>query len=148
RLVPGGLAAGRRSRAEYVAPRYSVKGRIAMAAKRKPRTKGLGTREYRRLAAFRFALRAFLRFSEQAARRSGLTTQHYQALLALRAAPGRQLTVKALAAELFIRHNSAVGLADRLARQALVRRERASVDRRVVFLALAPRGERLLERLA
>src|SRR3954469_23724513 len=75
----------------------------------------LATRDYAQLAAFRYALRGFLRFSEGAAARAGLTSQHYQAMLVLRACPEDQrVTINDLAQQLFIKHNSAVGLVDRL----------------------------------
>ena len=45
--------------------------------------------EYETLAAFRYALRQFLRFSEVAAQEAGLTPQQYQALLAIKGYPGR-----------------------------------------------------------
>src|SRR5919106_6259672 len=87
------------------------------------------TREYRRLAAFRYALRSFLRFSESAAQEMGLTAQHYQAMLALRASPARRLTINDLAQQLLIRHNSAVGLVDRLSRHKLAARQPSPLDR-------------------
>lgn len=105
--------------------------------------------EYQQLAAFRRRLREFLRFSEVEAAKCGLTAQNYQALLVLRACPdGERITINDLARQLLIRHNSAVGLVDRLAKQGLVMREPASEDGRKVHLRLAPKGERLLERLA
>ena len=105
--------------------------------------------EYLQLAAFRRALRVFTRFSEVEAEKRGLTAQHYQALLSLRACPqGERLTINDLAQQLLIRHNSAVGLVDRLTRRALVAREPAPEDRRKVYLRLTAKGERLLERLA
>ena len=83
------------------------------------------------------------------AEKRGLTAQHYQALLSLRACPqGERLTINDLAQQLLIRHNSAVGLVDRLTRRALVAREPAPEDRRKVYLRLTAKGERLLERLA
>src|ERR1043166_6793013 len=58
----------------------------------------LATGDYGRLAAFRFALRKFLRFSEDAAAAVGLTGQHYQAMLVVRACPeGQRLTIARLA---------------------------------------------------
>jgi DNA-binding MarR family transcriptional regulator len=45
--------------------------------------------EYETLAAFRYALRQFLRFSEEAAQAVGLTPQQYQAMLAIKGFPGR-----------------------------------------------------------
>ncbi|HQF71242.1 MAG TPA: MarR family transcriptional regulator, partial [Promineifilum sp.] len=44
--------------------------------------------EYIALAAFRYELRQFLRFSETAAETVGLTPQQHQALLAIRGFPG------------------------------------------------------------
>ena len=109
----------------------------------------LTTRDYARLAAFRHALRRFLRFSEEAAAAVGLTTQHYQAMLALRACPEeRRLTIAELAAELLIKHNSAVELVDRLVQEGLVVRQASLADRRKVELSLTPRGREVLAKLA
>jgi len=109
----------------------------------------LGTREYALLAAFRYALRSFLRFSESAAEGSGLTAQHYQAMLVLRGCPeGRRTSINDLAQQLLIRHNSAVGLVDRLHRQGLVAREASALDKRKVYLRLTAKGDRVLQRLA
>jgi DNA-binding MarR family transcriptional regulator len=105
--------------------------------------------EYRQLAAFRYALRSFLRFSESAAERVGLTAQHYQAMLAVCASPeDRPLTINDLAQQLLIRHNSAVGLVDRLNDQGLVAREPSPEDGRKVYLRLTAKGHRVLGRLA
>jgi DNA-binding MarR family transcriptional regulator len=109
----------------------------------------LTTRDYAQLAAFRYALRGFLRFSEAAAAELGLTAQHYQAMLVLRACPdGQRVTINDLAEQLFIKHNSAVGLVDRLAQGKLIVREPSRVDRRKVELRLTARGRRVLAGLA
>lgn len=109
----------------------------------------LTTPDYSRLAAFRYALRSFLRFSEAAAAGFGLTGQHYQALLVVRACPDdRQLTINDLAQQLLIKHNSAVELVDRLARQGLLVREPSRADRRKVELRLTTRGRDVLANLA
>jgi len=109
----------------------------------------LATHHYAQLASFRHALRGFLRFSEAAAAEEGLTSQHYQAMLILRGWPeGEPLTIADLAQQLLIKHNSAVGLVDRLTGEGLVVRERSSVDRRKVHLRLSPRGRQVLARLA
>ena len=109
----------------------------------------LATRDYAQLASFRLALRGFLRFSEAAAAREGLTSQHYQAMLILRGWPeNRPISINDLAQQLLIRHNSAVGLVDRLTQEGLVVREPSTVDRRKVELRLSPRGRRVLARLA
>ena len=109
----------------------------------------LATRDYARLAAFRHNLRAFLRFSEISAARLGLTSQHYQAMLVLRGWPdGRPVSINDLAQQLLIKHNSAVGLVDRLAHEGLVLREASTVDRRKVELRLSPGGQQVLAKLA
>jgi len=115
----------------------------------KVRRVGLATADYAELAAFRRALREFLRFSEDAAVQAGLSGRQYQAMLFLR---GRQrvhpVSIEDLARELLIKHNSAVGLADRLVRDGLVTRRRATDDRRRVELALTPLGRQVLVKLA
>ncbi len=109
----------------------------------------LDDREYVLLAAFRHALRRFLHFSESAAEGSGLTAQHYQAMLVVRGCPAeRSVTIGELAQQLFIRHHSAVGLVDRLHLRGLVAREASPLDRRKVCLRLTAKGERTLQRLA
>jgi DNA-binding MarR family transcriptional regulator len=109
----------------------------------------LSTEEYARLAAFRLSVRAFLHFSEQAAAAVGLTGQHYQALLVLRACPADQpCTINDLAQQLFLKHNSTVALVDRLAAEGLVVRESSSTDRRKVELHITSRGTRVLGKLA
>jgi DNA-binding MarR family transcriptional regulator len=105
--------------------------------------------DYRALAEFRYQIRCFLNFSEQAARSAGLEPQQYVMLLAVRGLPeGQRATIRALAERLQIRHHSAVELIDRLAHRGLVRRIRAPQDRRNVLIHLTARGERILEKLA
>jgi len=109
----------------------------------------LDTRDYAQLASFRYALRGFLRFSESAAEREGLTGQHYQAMLILRGWPEEEpVSINDLAQQLLIKHNSAVGLVDRLEKNDLVVREPSAHDRRKVELRLSPHGRRVLARLA
>lgn len=120
-----------------------------MLLKKAERRHRLLTRDYARLAAFRVALREFLHFSDVAAAKVGLTTQHYQAMLILRAWPeGARVTINDLARQLFIKHNSAVGLVDRLVREGLVAREASREDRRKVELRLSARGRAVLAKLA
>jgi DNA-binding MarR family transcriptional regulator len=109
----------------------------------------LATRDYARLGEFRHALRTFLRFSEDAAARVGLTSQHYQAMLVLRGCPDeRRVTIAELARQLLIKHNSAVELVDRLVGEDLVTRGVSSADRRKVELRLTQRGREVLAKLA
>ena len=105
--------------------------------------------DYEMLAEFRYALRRFLRFSEERVRSAGVTPQQYLALLAIKGFPGRDsVSIGELAERLQVRHHSAVGLVDRLASQGLVARGQAAEDRRQVLISLTPRGAEVLERLA
>jgi DNA-binding MarR family transcriptional regulator len=109
----------------------------------------LTTRDYAQLAAWRRALRAFLHFSERAAADVGLAAQQYQALLVVRGWPDeRRVTINDLARELYIKHNSAVGLVDRLVQQDLLTRATSRADRRKVELTLTLRGRTVLAPLA
>jgi DNA-binding MarR family transcriptional regulator len=109
----------------------------------------LATRDYAELARFRHALRTFIRFSETAAAEVGLTAQHYQAMLVLRAcADNGRVTIADLAKQLLIKHNSAVELVDRLVAEGLALRATSSADRREVELRLTPGGRRVLAKLA
>ena len=112
-------------------------------------TKPLVKGQYETLAAFRYALRQFIHFSEAAAETAGVTPQQHQALLAIKGFPGRdRVTVSELAERLQLRHHSVVGLIDRLAAEGFAARESATEDRRQVFVRLTSRGERKLEQLS
>ena len=105
--------------------------------------------EYETLAAFRYSLRRFLHFSEDAAQSVGLTPQQHQALLSIKGFPGRdKITITELAERMQIRHQSAVGLADRLMRQGLLVREQSLTDRRQVYVTLSSKGLAILEQLS
>ncbi len=105
--------------------------------------------QYETLAAFRYALRRFIHFSEELAQAEGITAQQYQALLAIKGYPGRdKVTVGELAERLQLRHHSAVGLIDRLVAEKLVVRVRSEEDRRQVLIQLNSRGEEVLQKLA
>jgi len=104
---------------------------------------------YETLAELRYALRQFLRFSEDAAQAAGVTPQQHQAMLAIKGFPGRdQITIGELAERLQILHHSAVGLANRLAAEEYARRVPDKNDRRQVRLTLTIRGETVLEKLS
>ena len=75
------------------------------------------------LAQFRYQLRRFLRFSEEAARACGVTPQQHQLMLGVAGfAQGGSATVSELAEFLQERNNSVVGLVERAAQSGLVRR--------------------------
>ena len=109
----------------------------------------LTSEDYAALGEFRYRIRQFLHFSEEAAREAGLEPQQQQMLLAIRALAGPHApTIGTLAGHLFVRHHSAVGLIDRLEQRGLVERVRGGDDRRAVVVRLTPRGERKLGALS
>ena len=104
--------------------------------------------EYQALAEFRFQIRRFTHFSEQAARAAGLEPQQHQLLLAVKGLPdGECATIGSLAERLQLQHHSAVELVGRSVSQGLVARSRGTADRRQVFVTLTPHGETLLRDL-
>jgi DNA-binding MarR family transcriptional regulator len=122
---------------------------MAATVKKPSRRRGLDQADYERLAEFRYLLRRFLMFSEDAAIATGLTAQQHQALLAIRGLGGVEpMTARTLAESLGIRHHSAVGLIDRLAAKALVRRRANPDDRREMLLDLTAKSQKLLEKLS
>jgi len=105
--------------------------------------------EYEALASFRYSLRQFLRFSEDAARELGLTPHQHQALLAIKGFPsGQRIRIGELAKRLQTRHNSAVELVNRLVAEKLVTREISQQDHRQVYVTLTEHGSNLLEQLS
>lgn len=105
--------------------------------------------DYTALAEFRYLIRCFLAFSEDAAKHSGLTPRHHQALLVIKGyRHGRPVTVGDLADRLRIRHNTAVELANRLCDSGLVVRGHDDADQRRVWLHLTPLAEGYLAELS
>jgi DNA-binding MarR family transcriptional regulator len=103
----------------------------------------------RDLAQFRYALRKFLRFSENAARQCGVTPQQHQLMLGVHGFTGRgSATVSELAEFLQERHHSVVGLIERAEQHGLVRRTQDTTDRRVVNVTLTPSGRKVLLELS
>ena len=109
---------------------------------------GLRDEDYAVLAGFRYALRQFANYSEDVARKSGLTPRQHQALLAIRGGPGGTLHVGELAERLLLKPHSASELVQRMVEQGLVRRATDAHDKRQVVLALSLRGETVLEELS
>ncbi|MGP0019429.1 MAG: MarR family winged helix-turn-helix transcriptional regulator [Candidatus Sulfotelmatobacter sp.] len=111
--------------------------------------KKLTLSDYQALAEFRYQIRKFLHFSEQAVQGAGLERGQYQLMLAIKGMPeGVRPRIRELANRMQIQHHSAVELINRLEAGGFVRRERAREDRREVLLALTPKGDRVLEELA
>ncbi|MCC6179215.1 MAG: winged helix DNA-binding protein [Chloroflexi bacterium] len=125
----------------YIALRYNP----VVAAEREALTEP----EYRALAQFRFQLRQFLHFSEQAARAAGLEPHQHQFLLALKGlGTDGAASIGDLARWLQVRHHSAVELADRVEGRGLVERTPDRADRRRVLVRLTPAGQEVLHRLS
>lgn len=103
---------------------------------------------YHSLARFRFALRQFLAFSEAAAKKAGVTSQQYQAMLIVRTDSGPGISIGELAAQMLVQQHAAVQLVDRLAGLGLVERQRSDLDRRRTLVTITPRGSKLLKKLA
>jgi DNA-binding MarR family transcriptional regulator len=111
--------------------------------------KKLTISDYQALAEFRYQIRKFLRFSEQAVRTAGIEPGQYQVMLAIKGMPeGVRPRIRELANRMHIQHHSAVELINRLESGGYVRRERGQDDRREVLLALTVKGERVLGELA
>ena len=111
--------------------------------------KKLTLSDYQALAEFRYQIRRFLHFSEQAVQASGLERGQYQLMLAIKGMPeGVRPRIRELADRMQIQHHSAVELINRLEGGGYVRRERAQEDRREVMLALTAKGEKVLAELA
>ena len=109
----------------------------------------LSLHDYRALADFRYQLRRFLSFSNEAARAAGLEPRQHQLLLAVKGMPeGVEATVGTIAERLQTQHHSTVELVDRMEDRGLVRRVRCAGDRRRVLVSLTARGEALLARLS
>ena len=108
---------------------------------------GLDERAFAVHARFRHALRTFLRFSEQAARRAGLTPEQHQLLLAIRGSGRPWLLVGEVATELLIAPHSALGLIERAVAAGLVSREQDPGDHRKVRVSLTPLAQQLVAEL-
>ncbi len=102
----------------------------------------------RALAGFRSALRKFMAFSEEATSGAGITSQQYQAMLAIAAATGGTMPLGELAQEMLLKPNAMVQLIDRLSVLGLVERGRSQADRRSVGVSLSNEGRALLLQLA
>ena len=119
-----------------------------MAMKRETKRE-LTAGDYKALASFRYAIRRYLAFAAEGAQSAGLTSQQHQALLAIKAgALDSPVSVGDLAAQLMIKHHSAVELINRLERIGLASRSADPDDRRKVFVGLTDAGERVLAALS
>ncbi|MFM0720143.1 helix-turn-helix domain-containing protein [Paraburkholderia strydomiana] len=115
----------------------------------KVRTRGLTKPDFEQLSEFRYQMRRFERFSEQAAQSEGITPLQYLLLLHIKGYPGRDwASVGELAERLQSQHHGVVALVSRCEALKLVRRQVSETDRRQVEVHLEKAGERVLARLA
>jgi DNA-binding MarR family transcriptional regulator len=112
--------------------------------------KPLQHEDYESLAAFRYGMRKFLRFSrEELATNAQLTPEQYEAILALRAFGGNAgLTIGELGERLQVKHHTAVSLVDKLVTRGVVVRSSGAEDRRRVYVKLTRAGRDLLAKTA
>jgi len=119
------------------------------ASNRTPPRSVLTPGDYEALASFRFAVRRYLAFAEAGARSVGLTSQQHQALLAIKAhTVTRPMSIGDLAAQLLIKHHSAVELVGRLEKAGFTQRSVDVDDRRKVLVSLTATGEGVLAALS
>jgi DNA-binding MarR family transcriptional regulator len=109
----------------------------------------LSATEFQHLAEFRRQIRQFLHFSESAAKEKAIEPQQHQLMLAVAGLPeGARPNIRELASRLFIHHNSAVELVNRLEAAGLAKRVTSPEDRREVQVRLTAAGETALHQLA
>lgn len=105
--------------------------------------------DFQALAEFRFQLRRFLRFSEDAAKAEGVTPLQYQLLLQVKGLPDdEQASIGRLALRLQLSHHGTVSLVTRCETAGLVVRAEGLPDRRHVVVLLTPSGEDAVGRIA
>jgi DNA-binding MarR family transcriptional regulator len=111
--------------------------------------RGLTKTDFAQLSEFRYQMRRFERFSEQAAQGEGITPLQYLLLLHIKGYPERDwATVGELAERLQAQHHGVVALVSRCEALDLVRRKVSETDRRQVEVHLLNAGEQVLARLA
>lgn len=116
---------------------------------RSTKRRNLTLAEYRKLSEFRFQIRRFLRFSEDAARSKGLEPQQHQTLLSIKGAPaGEDPTIAFLARRMQLAHHTMVELVDRVVEKGLAERKPSTTDRRSTLVQLTPEGMRVLNDLS
>ena len=111
--------------------------------------RGLTKADFEQLSEFRYQMRRFERFSEQAAQGEGITPLQYLLLLHIKGYPDRDwATIGELAERLQAQHHGVVALVSRCEALDLVRRKISETDRRQVEVHLLKSGEQVLSRLA
>jgi len=105
--------------------------------------------EFEALSEFRFQIRRFERFSEDAVQACGITPLQYLLLLHVKGFPGREhASIGELAERLQAKHHGVVALVTRCEEAGYVTRRSDPGDGRRVAVHLTKAGERLLAHLA
>jgi len=114
-----------------------------------PAASALSKNDFAALSEFRYQMRRFEHFSENAAQAAGITPLQYLLLLHVKGFPGREwATVGELAERLQAKPHGVVALVTRCEAGNLVERRANLEDRRRVEVHLLPAGEAILTRLA
>jgi DNA-binding MarR family transcriptional regulator len=105
--------------------------------------------DFEALAQFRYGLRLFLAFSDVNAKNAGVTSQQYQALLAVKGFSSQaSMHVGELSRLLLTKHHTTVELVDRLTKLGLLRRGVDAKDKRRVLVTLTKKGQSRLQEVA
>ncbi|MGN6530025.1 MAG: MarR family winged helix-turn-helix transcriptional regulator [Burkholderiaceae bacterium] len=119
------------------------------AAAKRAETPPLTKADFEALSEFRFQIRRFERFSEDATLAEGIQPLQYLLLLHVKGYPGREwATIGELAERLQAKPHGVVALVTRCAEHGFVERRPSVHDRRQVEVHLLPAGERVLAHLA
>jgi DNA-binding MarR family transcriptional regulator len=119
------------------------------ARTRKSSTAALSKAGLEAVSRFRWGLRRFLRFSEEAARRAGITVLQYQVLLHTQGFEGREwASIGELAERLQGHAHGVVALVTRCEEAGLVVRRQNAADKRLVEVHLTAKGRRTLRDIA
>ncbi|EIF28420.1 transcriptional regulator [Burkholderia sp. Ch1-1] len=120
-----------------------------MQAPMKTQRRELEKSDFEQLSEFRYQMRRFERFSEQAAQTEGITPLQYLLLLHIKGYPQRDwATIGELAERLQAQHHGVVALVSRCEALGLVKRKVSETDRRQVEVHLQKPGEKTLAKLA
>ena len=115
----------------------------------KPSAPPLSKPDFTALSEFRYQMRRYEHFSENAVQAAGITPLQYLLLLHIKGFAGREwATVGELAERLQAKPHGVVALVTRCEEAGLVERRTNLQDRRRVEVHLLPPGEAILTRLA
>ena len=109
----------------------------------------LSKTDFAALSEFRYQMRRYERFSENAVQAAGITPLQYLLLLHIKGFPGREwATVGDLAERLQAKQHGVVALISRCEAAGLVERYPSETDKRRVEIRLTDKGSQRLEQLA